>query len=86
MKMNHHETSERASGPVFDAMFNQAAERHERGQVAEALTMFQLLSFLNPHDAGVWRALARCHDDLGEGSTAALIRAIGARIEAEVAS
>ncbi len=71
---------------AFDAMFNLAADCHERGKIEDALDMFRALSFLDPRDPGVWSAMARCHEDLGQEETAALLRSIGAQIQEELPS
>lgn len=65
---------------AFDAMFNLGVDRHEQGKIEEALRLFQLLSFLAPRDQGVWLALARCHDDLGQPAEASFLRSIGQQI------
>ena len=66
---------------AFDAMFNLAVDCHERGKVEDALHMFLALSLMEPRDAGVWGALARCHEDLGQGDVAALLRSVGEQIQ-----
>ncbi|MCU0655210.1 MAG: hypothetical protein MUF64_07960 [Polyangiaceae bacterium] len=71
---------------AFDAMFNLAVDCHERGKIEDALDMFRALSFLEPRDLGVWKAMARCHADLGQEDTAALLLAVGEQIRIEVAS
>jgi Tfp pilus assembly protein PilF len=71
---------------AFDAMFNLAVDCHERGKIEDALDMFRTLSFVNPCDPGVWSAMARCHEDLGQEETAALLRSIGAQIQEELPS
>jgi hypothetical protein len=71
---------------AFDAMFNLAVDCHERGKIEDALHMFRTLSFLEPRDLGVWKAMARCHADLGQEDTAALLLAVGEQIRCEVAS
>ncbi|MCS6900696.1 MAG: tetratricopeptide repeat protein [Myxococcales bacterium] len=82
--MTNHETT--STKIVFDAMFNLAVDCHERGKIEDALDMFRALSFLAPHDPGVWNALARCHEDLGQEETAALLRSLGAQIQRELPS
>ena len=64
----------------LDAVFNAAVEQHEQGRVVEALEILQLLSLLDPRDEGVWRALARCHEDLGQPDVAGFLRSLGAQI------
>lgn len=71
---------------AFDAMFNLAVDCHERGKIEDALDMFRALSFLDPRDPGVWSAMARCHEDLGQEETAALLRSLGAQIQEELPS
>lgn len=78
--MNTQPTTE-SSKLLFDAMFNLAVDCHEKGKLQDALEMFQALSLVDPQDAGVWQALARCHDDLGQADVAAMVRSIGAQIE-----
>lgn len=65
---------------TIDAMFNLAVDCRERGKIDEALEMFRFLSALDPHDAGVWQAMARCHDDLGQTAAAAAIRSLGEQL------
>lgn len=65
---------------TIDAMFNLAVDCRERGKIDEALEMFRFLSALDPRDAGVWRAMARCHEDLGQTEAAAAIRSLGEQL------
>lgn len=59
--------------PGFDTLFNLAVDRHEAGNIKEALAVFQSLSLIDPRDMGVWEAIARCHEDLGQPYIAALV-------------
>ena len=72
-------TPERAQ---LDAVFNAAIDQHEQGRVVEALEILQLLSLLDPRDQGVWRALARCHDDLGQPEVGGFLRSLGGQVGA----
>jgi hypothetical protein len=71
---------------AFDAMYNLAIDCHEKGKIEDALDMFRALSFIDPRDPGVWKAMARCHEDLGQEETAALLLSIDAQIREEVLS
>ncbi|RYZ16575.1 MAG: hypothetical protein EOO70_04135 [Myxococcaceae bacterium] len=66
-----------------DIIFNRAIDFHEDGAVEDALEIFRLLAFLAPGDGGVWRALARCHDDLGQHDAAERLRELGQQVDEE---
>ncbi|HEU4405473.1 MAG TPA: tetratricopeptide repeat protein [Polyangiaceae bacterium] len=62
---------------VVNAAFNQAVKRHAEGDLGKAMNILQFLTILAPTDAGVWFALARCHDDAGEPEVAERLRWLG---------
>jgi Flp pilus assembly protein TadD len=62
---------------AINAAFNQAVEGYEAGDVRKAKRILQFLAVLAPTDAGVWRALARCHEDEGDVDVAGNLRWLG---------
>lgn len=63
-----------AKQAAINGAFNAAVERYQAGNVRSAMLILQRLTLVAPTDVGVWRALARCHEELGEGDTADKLR------------
>lgn len=55
---------------AISAVFNQAVESAQAGDLQQATLLLQRLTLLAPTDDGVWRALAWCHDQQGESEVA----------------
>ncbi len=65
---------------TLDGIFNVAADYYAAGALDDAMAILQMLTLLSPADDGVWRALAQCHDDLGQTTVADELRLIPGRI------
>ena len=66
---------------AVDAGFNYAVSSYEAGDWVTTMNILRFLSILAPTDAGIWRALARCHEDLGEEGIAEYLRRVGCLVE-----
>lgn len=62
---------------AVDAAFNVAVRRYEAGDLDAAMDIFRALALIAPTDGGVWRALARCHEEVGEPEVAEKLRWLG---------
>ena len=62
---------------AISAVFNKAVESSQAGDLRTAALLLQRLTLLAPTDVGVWRALARCHDQFGESEVAEHLRWLG---------
>ena len=71
---------------AIDAAFNLAVTNYRAGDLPGAMDILRLLTLVAPRDQGVWRALARCHEDAGEHEVAEKLRWVGQTIAEETAS
>lgn len=66
-----------AKQAAINGAFNAAVERYQAGNVRTAMLILQRLTLVAPTDVGVWCALARCHEELGEAEVADKLRWLG---------
>jgi Flp pilus assembly protein TadD len=69
---------------AFDALFNRAADLHDAGNVEAAAALLRSLTIINPLDQGVWRALAACHDEVGEDDVGEMLLSISEQLQEAV--
>jgi Flp pilus assembly protein TadD len=72
------------SAEAVDAAFNVAVDHYEAGRLDRAMELLQFLAFVAPTDRGVWRALARCHEDLGQSEVGAFLISLSETLTPEV--
>jgi Flp pilus assembly protein TadD len=68
------------SQAAVDAAFNIAVDRYEAGDLGGAMNILRLLATVAPSDEGVWRALARCHEELEQPEVAEFLRNLSTTI------